>query len=165
MPILARYAIITFEVIGYADYGLLVRDVESGERGFVHLSDVADAPVRADAWPAVGERAGGVVLGCSRDGRIRVHSGQAYMALVESLADPDSAMREWVAVKRAGVAGAGTRDEFFRSPNSRALIRWALGRPQGSADQRAAWSCWRSRPASFWKDALKGGKAKPISGR
>jgi hypothetical protein len=154
--LLPRYAIITFEVIGYADYGLLVRDVESGGRGFVDRADVADAPVRADAWPAVGERARGVVLGCSRDGRIRVHSGQAYVALVESLVDPDSAMREWVAVKRAGVADAGIRDEFFRSPNSRALIRWALGRPQGSADRRAAVELLAVAPSKFLERFAEG---------
>jgi hypothetical protein len=154
--ILTRYSIITFEVIGYADYGLLVRDVDSGARGFVDRADVADAPIRADAWPAVGERVRGIVLGCSRDGRIRVHSGQEYVALIESLADPDSAMREWVAVKRAGVSDSGIRDEFFRSPNSRALIRWALGRPQGSADQRAAAELLAVAPSKFLEGPTEG---------
>ena len=53
-----------------------------------------------------------------RTGRIRLHASRIYVILLESLADPEQATREWLNAKREGIANVGVREEFYRSPNA-----------------------------------------------
>jgi hypothetical protein len=76
---------VEFIVTGAQPYGILVETVD-GERGWVEDDAIAEGPVlpRSD-WPQPGERLRGLVLGYTRDGRIR-----ACLRAVDGHASPDS---------------------------------------------------------------------------
>ena len=128
----ARYAVVDSTVVGHQRYGVLVRS-DSGRPGFIDRADLADGPAPPHEWPAIGDRVRAVVLGPTRTGRLRLCTRPSYLALIGSVTDPAVALAEWV---RA--ADPGARQEFYRSPNARPLLRWALRQPAGSPDRRRA---------------------------
>jgi len=62
---------IEFEVAGAQHYGVLIR-TNSGAPGWIEADHLSDSVVRREAWPPAGTRLRGLVLGVTRDGRIRV---------------------------------------------------------------------------------------------
>ena len=126
-----RYTLVDGEVTGRQDYGLIVRAADN-RPGFVDSADIADEPVPQEEWPSTGTRLRGVVLGVTRDGRLRLSLRPRDVTLVESVPDPAGALRTWHALRRGD---PDTVRAFQGSVEARALLRWALAHPAGSPDR------------------------------
>jgi predicted RNA-binding protein with RPS1 domain len=134
---LARYALVECEVTAHQPYGV-VFEVGGGLRGFVDKADIADAPVMQAEWPSVGRHMTCVVLGRSRDGRIRASMRPSDVQLARSVTDPDRSLRDWIRIRDEGFADISERDAFLASPETSPLLRWALGQRAGSRDRARA---------------------------
>lgn len=98
-----RYDVVHCSVVGHARYGLLVES-EDGEHGFVDSSYITDKP--GEPWPAVGRRLRCVVLGYTKDDRLRVAATPLYVEMVAAADDPVTAVDEW-----SLLTGRGRRHE------------------------------------------------------
>ncbi len=58
-------------VTGAQPYGLLI-EANEGEKGWIETEYLSDTKLEPRDWPPVGTRLRGLVLGYTRDGRIRV---------------------------------------------------------------------------------------------
>ncbi|MEV8443909.1 hypothetical protein AB0425_41600 [Actinosynnema sp. NPDC051121] len=87
-----RYEVVHCSVVGHAGYGLLVES-EDGERGYVDSSHITDEP--GEPWPAVGRRLPCVVLGYTKEGRLRAATTPLYVEMVAAADDPAAAVEEW----------------------------------------------------------------------
>ncbi len=67
----ARGEEVNFTVTGAQHYGVLIR-TDSGERGWIESDYVSDVRPGRDEWPGVGTALRGLVLGYTKDGRIRI---------------------------------------------------------------------------------------------
>lgn len=134
---LPKYAIVELVVVGHQPFGLLVQD-DSGQRGFVDRADIADDPAAGGGWPKVGDRIPGVVLGYTRDGRLRVSTRERDLGLVGSLANPADALQAWQAVRSAETGDTEVLEQFYQSPSAPALLRWALKHPTYSEEHKRA---------------------------
>ncbi|GHJ13365.1 hypothetical protein TPA0908_13600 [Micromonospora sp. AKA38] len=132
-----RYALVQCEVTGHASYGLVLQ-VSGGVRGFVDKVDIADEAVAFEDWPHVGESLTCVVLGYSRDGRIRASARPRDIALVAAVSDPESALMAWVRIRDQGFADSRDRARFIESADAIPVIRWALRHRIGTADWNRA---------------------------
>lgn len=134
---LRKYAMVTGIIAEHKAYGLLLV-LENGDEGFADSSDVADIPVSADDWPPVGESVRAVVLGPTRIGRVRLSLRRSDVEVVAALNDPEVEFRNWEALMADRSGNAIARDAFFASFSAVPLLRWALARPQYSADRKLA---------------------------
>lgn len=98
-----RYDVVHCSVVGHAQYGLLVES-EDGEHGFVDSSYITDTP--GEPWPAVGRRLRCVVLGYTKEGRLRAAATPLYVEMVAAADDPVTAVDEW-----SQLTGRGRRHE------------------------------------------------------
>lgn len=96
-PARRRYDIVHCSVVGHAPYGLLIES-EDGERGFVDSSYISDRP--GEPWPEVGRRLQCVVLGQTRDGRLRVAATPTYVDVVALTGDAIAAYEQWRSLKK-----------------------------------------------------------------
>jgi hypothetical protein len=87
-----RYDVIQCSVIGHAQYGLLIES-EDGERGYVDSTHITDKP--REPWPAVGQRLRCVVLGYTKEGRLRAAATPQYVEVVAAADDPVAADDQW----------------------------------------------------------------------
>ncbi|MFJ1760615.1 hypothetical protein ACIOD2_09885 [Amycolatopsis sp. NPDC088138] len=87
-----RYDVVECAVTGHVHYGLLIA-AEDGERGFVDRAEITDEP--GEPWPETGSRLRGVVLGYTRDGRLRVATRPGYVELVATADDPAAGAADW----------------------------------------------------------------------
>lgn len=87
-----RYDVVHCSVVGHARYGLLIES-QDGERGFVDSSYITDKP--GEPWPAVGQRLRCVVLGHTREGRLRAPAMPLYVETVAAADDPVAAVDTW----------------------------------------------------------------------
>jgi hypothetical protein len=82
----ARFDIIDCVVTAHAPWGLVV-ETPSGEHGYIDSDGISDRMQSADSWPGVGQVMPAVVLGCLRDGRVRLAAKPSYLAYVRSAVD------------------------------------------------------------------------------
>lgn len=87
-----RYDIVHCTVVGHVRYGLLIES-EDGERGYVDSSYITDRP--GEPWPEVGLQLRCVVLGYTRDGRLRVAATPTYVDVLAPTGDPVAAVDQW----------------------------------------------------------------------
>lgn len=146
----SRFDVVECTVVGHRHFGILV-EADDGTPGFIDKAEVSDDYVDSTGWPLVGSRIRCVVLGHSHDGRIRVTSAPAHVELVNSLDDPQQALREWSSLKESH--GAEVVASFYRSPNARALIAWGLKGVSGSSNRTLALELLAGAPESL-RDAL-----------
>lgn len=92
-----RYDLVHCSVVGHARYGLLIES-EDGARGFVDSSYVSDRP--GEPWPEVGRRLRCVVLGYTRDGRLRVAATPTYVDVMASTGDAVAAYEQCRSLNR-----------------------------------------------------------------
>ncbi|KDN87209.1 hypothetical protein KCH_10300 [Kitasatospora cheerisanensis KCTC 2395] len=122
-------------VIGHQHYGPRTRTVAGDLPGYVDASVVSDDPGSSrEDWPAVGQRLDCVVLGQTRDGRLRLSARPRDIELIRSVAEVRTALTGWRALAEAGDEAAGVR-EFLRTPEALPTLRWALRHPAGSEDR------------------------------
>jgi hypothetical protein len=140
-----RYDVVDCVVTGHHTDGLLVT-LDSGERGVVERVTVEDAPLPSD-WPAVGTRLPAVVLGRTRDGRLRLAGRPSYVALVRSAADPEAALGAWNRIRAADEAYAEASSDLFDGPDAAAVLQWALSQPADSPQVGCALRALRGAPA------------------
>jgi hypothetical protein len=153
---LARYALVECEVTAHQSYGLVFQ-VRNGLRGFVDKAEIADAPVTQAEWPSVGRHMACVVLGRSRDGRIRASMRSSDVQLARSVADPDRLLRDWIRIRDEGFIDVSERDTFFASSDAYPLLQWALGQRPGSRDRTRAMEIVSDAPGNL-KRQLEQGK-------
>jgi predicted RNA-binding protein with RPS1 domain len=158
-PILPKYTVIECTVIGHRSYGLIVR-LDSGESGFVDRSYIADTVLSIDEWPRVNTRIRGILLGYTRDGRVRVSARRRDRVLIESLNNPESALHEWQMIESSTVDDTERRREFYRSPNAHALLKWALANPSNSVARQRAVELIAEAPSDLKRDLM--GKSDDI---
>jgi hypothetical protein len=96
-PARCRYDMVHGSVVGHVRYGLLIES-EDGERGFVDSSYISDGP--GEAWPEVGRRLRCVVLGYTREGRLRVAATPTYVDVMASTGDSVAAWEQWRSLSR-----------------------------------------------------------------
>lgn len=132
----ARYALLEVTVQAHARYGLVVRSA-AGEDGFVDSDYIADQPVPPEDWPAVGTHLWGVVLGHTRDGRLRLCTAPKYVAVARS-ADMAAVMGRWRDLREAEDRYLGVAREFRERPDAEPVLRWALTGPYHPADRATA---------------------------
>src|SRR5689334_12700076 len=132
-----KYAVVECIVVRHQHYGLMVQ-LGTGDKGFVDQLEIADFPMQADEWPAVGDRIRAVVLGSNQDGRLRLSARRRDIVLIESSMDPASALEEWQRVKNSDSSEAELLAQFYRSSNARALLRWALSHDPSTAEYMRA---------------------------
>jgi hypothetical protein len=135
--LLRRYDVVVCGVSGHQPYGLVIQ-VGDGPRGYIDSADIADEPVSADRWPAVGEALPCVVLGYTRDGGVRACSSPSYVAFIEGVSDPHRAISTWTRVRDGGFNDPDDRAEFFASPDTVPILRWALRPRADSLDRTRA---------------------------
>lgn len=134
----SRYATVSCVVVGHRPYGLLVEIENFDLEGFVDSADIGDPPFGRDDWPATGSRVRGVVLGTARIGRTRLSTRPRDVDFVDAVPDPAQAFREWEIIDERGSADISARDEFYRSSNASAILKWALGNAPNSANRKLA---------------------------
>ena len=96
-PARRRYDIVHCTVTGHVHYGLLVES-QDGERGFVDSSYIADKP--GEPWPEVGQQLRCVVLGYTKENRLRVGATPSYVEMLAAADDPATAAKAWVRRRR-----------------------------------------------------------------
>jgi hypothetical protein len=95
-----RYDVVRCSVVGHVHYGLLIESAD-GERGFVDSADITDRP--GEPWPAIGQQLMCVVLGYTKEGRLRGAARPLYAEMIAAADDPDRAAQEYEK-RRQGMA-------------------------------------------------------------
>lgn len=158
-----RYSTVTCTVTAHRSYGLIVA-VEGDGPGFVDLGYISHNPVTADAWPHVGEERRGVVLGVTRDGRLRLDIRHDDLALADSAVNLAEAMSRWTEAQHAEPADTGARQTFYQSADAALLLAWLVrGKGRGSP-MESLWALVSDAPedvrrnvvATLTQDALSG---------
>ena len=122
---LRRYSVIECRITDHQPYGL-VFETGDGTHGFVDRADISDVPVSELDWPPVGQHVTCVVLGSTRDGRVRASARPRYVALIQGAADPQRVLSDWIRIRDNGFRDASERETFFRSPDAVLVLQWAL---------------------------------------
>jgi hypothetical protein len=136
-----KYSIVTCNVTSRQHYGLLVRAVESGESGYIDRSDIADGGIGEDEWPSEGVSLRCVVLGYTRDGRLRLSARPRDVSLSASGINVGEALRDWISVRDAGQSDAQRMTDFLQCTYATSVLRWALlDRPASANYQIARWA-------------------------
>lgn len=148
----ARYEIVKCVVTGRQHYGLLVR-TEGGEAGFIDSADIADGGNSKIDWPAIGSRLSCVVLGYTREGRIRVASAPSYVRLISELDDPVQALGEWKVLRESQWSDEIV-NRFLGAPYARPLLAWAMSAHVDSANHALAVSLLNVASDDLRKDLL-----------
>jgi hypothetical protein len=91
-PARHRYDVVECSVIGHVRYGLLIES-RDGESGFVDRAHITDRP--GESWPAVGQPLRCVVLGYTKEGRLRAAATPLYVEMIAAADDPAAAANTW----------------------------------------------------------------------
>jgi hypothetical protein len=143
-----RFDLVDCEVTGHQHYGLLFR-TSSDRPGFIDSADIFDPSAHGHSdWPPVGARLTCVVLGVTRDGRIRASVRASDMELVREEADLQQALSEWRRIRDAGFADTSEQNTYLASARGKAILRWALRRNISSSDHNRAVEIIASAPES-----------------
>jgi hypothetical protein len=136
-----RYSVITCDVTGRLHYGLLVRAVESGEAGYIDRAELGNSPLTEEEWPVDGTSLRCVVLGYTRDGRLRLSSKPRDVSLSESGINVREALGHWISVRDAGESHPEGMVEFLRLSYATSILSWALqDRPSSANYKIARWA-------------------------
>lgn len=137
----SRHSIVNCIVTGHRAYGVLVRDPESGEGGYIDRSDIADSGLPQSEWPGEGSLIRCVVLGYTRDGRLRLSSRPRDVNLAEAVPDLTVALQSWVEARKAGESNEQYMRSFLRKPYALPVLRWAIrDRPNSENYKAARWA-------------------------
>ncbi|MFD7639405.1 hypothetical protein ACFV4P_02005 [Kitasatospora sp. NPDC059795] len=131
-------------VVTHRHYGPNTRTVVGGAPGFIDSTDVSDDPADRD-WPPVGRRLACLVLGDTKDGRLRLSCRPRDVELGRSVADVVAAVAAWRTVCDAESEVAV--GEFLRTADAGPTLRWALRHPAGA---------WRTRAEAMVERASGG---------
>ena len=135
-----KYAIVRGTVSGRQQYGALIT-LESGDRGFVdasYLVDTAEGALPGPEWPEMGRTVEAVVLGTTRDGRVRLTTRDSDLALARSASNLAGAFEVWEQCRDADETQSPTVASFLALPDANAVLSWALHlRPPSSDLERA----------------------------
>lgn len=134
-----KYAIVRGTVDGRQHYGVLIT-LESGGRGFIdadHLADTADGRSNAQ-WPEPGRSVEAVVLGATKDGRVRQTTRGSDLALARSVSNLAGVFEVWERCCGIGEAASSTAVSFLGSSDADAVLSWALRQSPGSSDVELA---------------------------
>jgi hypothetical protein len=124
-----------------------------GKNGFVDESAISDEPYAPPGdWPRIGELLLCVVLGVTRDGRLRLSSRPRDIELVRAVLNVESALAEWRQVRDDPSGGEGHLRQFLRSRDAVPTLRWAKSRPSGSIDRVRALEIIAKAPESLLRD-------------
>jgi len=149
-----RYDVVEVNVTRHLHYGLVVVGPLSLP-GYVDSDHIRDWAQRAQPWPEVGSRIRGVVLGYTSvrpaPTRLRVTARPGDIALVESVEDPDEALRTWRNTCQEGVRAA---EVLLRSTHAIPLLRWALTRAPDGNDHRLASAILADAPPAIREQCL-----------
>jgi hypothetical protein len=104
-PARRRYDVVRCSVVGRVHYGLLIESAD-GERGYVDSADITDQP--GEPWPEIGQQLPCVVLGYTKEGRLRAAARPLYVEIVAT-ADDRVAAVEWYATMRQNGGSPGAR--------------------------------------------------------
>jgi predicted RNA-binding protein with RPS1 domain len=157
-----RYSLVELEVTGHQPFGVLVK-TDDGARGFVDQADISDVPIGRDDWPAVGHRATGVVLGVTRQGKLRASLRPADVGLVKGVDDAQSAFTEWARIRDQGFADDAEKNDFFTAPETPAILRWALSQHELSSDRDRAEEIVSEAPERLRAElGVSGGQMSPV---
>jgi hypothetical protein len=143
-----RFTLIDCDVTGHQRYGLLFR-ARDGRPGFIDSLEISDRPTDPREWPSVGERIICVVLGETRDGRLRASARGSDIVLVRAEPDAEHALSEWQRIRDVGFADPTERDAYVASSRGKAILRWAIRRRQSSNDHARASEILASAPATL----------------
>ncbi|WP_035280222.1 hypothetical protein [Actinokineospora spheciospongiae] len=150
----ARYDVVEATVTRHLHYGLVVvgpLDLP----GYVDSDHIRDWAQREQPWPEVGSRIRGVVLGYTSvrpaPTRLRVTARPGDIALVESVDDPDEALRTW---RDTSPKGARAAEVLLRSAHAIPLLRWALTRAPDGDDHRTASAILADAPPAIREQCL-----------
>lgn len=134
-----KYSLVECRIVGHQHYGLVVRTVPGDRPGYVDESAISDqqyAPM--NEWPGVGEALLCVILGDTRDGRLRLSSRPRDVALARAVVDVEATLSIWRRIRDEATAEPDPLVEFLGSQEAVPTLRWALSRPDGSADRLRA---------------------------
>src|SRR5947209_8025121 len=95
-----KYTAIECTVVGHQPYGLIVQS-ENDERGFIDSIEISDSPAARGEWPSKGQRLPCVVLGRTKDGRLRLSARQSDVMLVRTVDNVADALAEWQNIRDA----------------------------------------------------------------
>jgi predicted RNA-binding protein with RPS1 domain len=143
-----RFALVDCDVTGHQHYGILFHTTD-GRRGFIDSSDISDESADPREWPSIGERITCVVLGETRDGRLRASARASDVALVRAEPDARRALSEWLRIRDAGFADASEMDAYLASARGKAILKWAIRRRRSSTDYARAREILASAPATL----------------
>ncbi|MEV6601716.1 hypothetical protein AB0M36_33410 [Actinoplanes sp. NPDC051346] len=142
-----KYSLVECRIARHQHYGLVVRTAPGDQPGFIDESAISDQPYApVDEWPEVGETLLCVVLGSTRDGRLRLSSRPRDVALARAVVDVEAALSIWRRIRDEAPAETGLLMEFFESQEAVPTLRWALGRPHGSPDHSRAFEIVEKAP-------------------
>ncbi|HYS40734.1 MAG TPA: hypothetical protein VEO01_34400 [Pseudonocardiaceae bacterium] len=148
-----KYAVVDCTVVGHQAYGLVVQD-DHGRRGFVDSLDIDDEIVAEHRWPPIGEPIRCVLLGHTRDGRLRLSLRPSDVALVTAVDNAAAALAEWARIRDLENPGVELRQSFYRSGRAADILRWALRRLPNSVDSMRAHQLLLDAPESLRIDVL-----------
>lgn len=143
-----RFTLIDCDVTGHQHYGVLFRTAE-GRPGFIDSLEISDQETDPSEWPSVGERITCVVLGETRDGRLRASARASDVDLVRAEPDARQALSEWQRIRDAGFVDSSESDAYVASARGKAILRWAIRRRQSSKDYARAREILASAPATL----------------
>jgi hypothetical protein len=135
-----KYAIVRGTVSGRQQYGALIT-LESGDRGFVdvgYLADTAEGVQSGAEWPEMGLTVEAVVLGTTRDGRVRLTTRGSDLALARSALNLADAFAVWEQCQKADEPQSPTAASFLALPDADAVLSWALRQKPESSDLELA---------------------------
>jgi hypothetical protein len=141
-----RFALVDCLVTGHQHYGILVR-TSGGRPGFIDSIDISDGATDPREWPLVGERITCVVLGETRDGRLRASARESDVTLVRKEPDAQEALSEWLRIRDVGFADSSERAAYLASHRGKAILRWAIRRRRSSSDYARAREILAGAPA------------------
>jgi predicted RNA-binding protein with RPS1 domain len=143
-----KYAIVTCMVTSRPDFGIFVEEIGSRQAGFVDTTDMADSVDQFSGPPETGDNIRAVVLGRTRDGRLRLSMRPRDLKLVAALHDPEAAFLEWRNIER-NLEDRWIKEKFYGSPNAVALLDWALSHPTHSSAHKQATNLLSGAPAAL----------------
>ncbi|WP_329787841.1 hypothetical protein V1227_24415 [Lentzea sp. DG1S-22] len=153
----SRYDLLQATVTGHQAYGLVL-STEDGLRAFIEDAYVADGPINRDDWPEVGAELTAMVLGATRDERLRLSSRASDLELVRSVPDVSAAMGAWAEYRGTEPRSQAAADSFLATPGAAGVLEWVLKQPRSWRGRtEAEWLIARissDRRASMWPDGL-----------
>jgi hypothetical protein len=134
---LKKYDVVDCIVTGTRAYGLVVQ-VSEAVRGFIDSADLIDDPSERGERHKEGDVLRCVVLGRSRDGRVRLSAKKIDVEFVQAVDNPGSAFEVWVSACGDDRIGEDVARDFYQSRYARELLLWGLRHAEGARNRECA---------------------------